>query len=471
MNYVPDFVRYVNNCESIMKQILQSGLKATCVAMLFSAGSVMAGQTQNLMEIYQQAQVNDPNWASAQSARRAAQEKLVQGRALTLPTVTAGANATHSNTDVEYKGTTSFFGRGGSESFETYGYNLNVTHPLFRKENSVQYEQSKTQVAQAEEQLNVSRQDLALRVAQAYFDVLLAQDKIDLIVAQKAAITKQLEQAKANFEVGTSTITDVHEAQARYDLTTAQEIAANNDLEVKKRSIQAITTQLPGRLATAKGNLQTAIPQPADMESWVELAEQNNLALRVQQQALALATQEIERAHARNLPTVDVVGSYADTRANGGVNPASYLADQRVLSVGLQVQLPVYQGGAITSKEREAAANRQKAQDDVETARRQADLQARQAFLNVSSTVAQVKAYEQALTSSQSQLDSSNLGYEVGVRTSVDVLNAQQQLYSAKRDLLQARYSFLLSVLQLKAAAGVLTDKDMAEINQMLEGS
>lgn len=440
-----------------------------CVALLFTASDTFAGPTQNLLEIYQQALTNDPNWASAQSSRLAAQEKLVQGKALLLPTVTAGAIANHSNTDIEYRGRTSFFGTGATESFETFGYNVNLTHPLFRKQNSVQYEQSKTQVAQAEEQLNTSRQDLMLRVSQAYFDVLLAQDKIDLIGAQKAAITRQLEQAKANFEVGTATITDVHEAQARFDLTTAQEIAAVNDLEIKKRAIQAFTTQLPTRLATAKSDLQAAIPVPADMESWVELAEQNNLGLKVQQQNLQLAMQEIERAHAGHLPTLDVVGSYADTRANGGVN--GFGNDLKNLTVGLQLQVPLYQGGSITSKEREAAANRQKAQDDVEAARRQADLQARQAFLNVSSTVAQVKAYEQALTSSQSQLDSTNLGYEVGVRTSVDVLNAQQQLFSAKRDLLQARYTYLLSILQLKAAAGVLQEKDLGEISQLLEGA
>ena len=454
-----------------MNQCIKAGFALGWVALLFAAGDVLAAPTQNLLDIYRQAQTNDPNWASAQSSRLAAQEKQVQGKALILPTVTAGANVNHSNSDVEYRGSSVFFGNGGTESFETYGYNVSLTHPLYRKENSVQYEQSKTQVVQAEEQLNSSRQDLMLRVSQSYFDVLLAQDKIDLIVAQKAAISRQLEQAKANFEVGTSTVTDMREAQARFDLTTAQEIAAVNDLEVRKRAIQAITSTLPGRLSTAKSDLKAVIPSPSDMESWVELAEQNNLALRVQQQGLQLATQEIERAHARNLPTVDLVSSFSDSRANGGINSSSYLGDQKILSVGLQVQLPVYQGGAIVSKEREAAANRQKAEDDLEAARRQADFQARQSFLNVSSAVAQVAAYEQALISSQSQLDSTNLGYEVGVRTSVDVLNAQQQLFSAKRDLLQSRYTYLLSVLQLKAAAGVLQEKDLGEISQLLEGS
>lgn len=438
------------------------------LAALFAAfpGLVLAGDGLSLLDIYHQAQTSDPAWASAQSARQAAQEKLPQGLSLILPTATLGASANHSNTDTEYSGARSFFA-GGRQDFETYNYNVNVSQPLFRMQNSVQYEQAKIQVTQAEEQLNAARQELMLRAAQAYFDVLLAQDRVDLIVAQKAAISRQLEQAKANFEVGTSTITDVHEAQARFDLTLAQEIAAINELEVKKRAIQSITGQLPAKLATANDKLVATSPEPQSMEKWVELAEQQNLQLRIQQQALALAEKEIDRTHAGHYPTVDVVGSYNDTHATGSTTGTG--ADTQNFTIGVQVQVPLYQGGAVVSREREAVANKQKALDDLENARRQADLQTRSAYLNVTSSVAQVKAYEQALTSSQSQLDSTNLGYEVGVRTSVDVLNAQQQYYSAKRDLLQARYTYLLSLLKLKAAVGTLADNDITDVNRILE--
>jgi outer membrane protein len=428
---------------------------------------------QNLLSTYHQARESDPVWASAQNANLAAQEKLVQGKALLLPTATLGANAGHTHTDLERTGGITNIGRSGYDDYETYGYSLNINQPLYRKQNSIQYEQSKIQVAQAGEQLNTANQELMLRVSQAYFDVLLAQDKIDLIAAQKSAISRQLEQAKANFEVGSSTITDVHEAQARFDLTLAQEIAAVNELEAKKHAIQAVTGQMPQRLATARNDLHAAIPEPVEMEKWVEIAEQNNLALKIQRQSLQLASQEVERTRAGHLPTLDVVGSYNDTRANGGTSSdlVGYNRGMKAATVGLQLEIPLYQGGAISSRAREAVANQQKTQDDVEAARRQADLQTRQAFLNVTSSVAQVKAYEQALVSSQSQLDSTTLGYDVGVRTSVDVLNAQQQFYSAKRDLLQARYSWLLSVLQLKAAAGVLSETDLAATNSLLEGS
>lgn len=442
------------------------------VISMFAVGSAFAAdRPQNLLELYKQAQSSDSAWAAARSTHAAAQEKLVQGKALTLPTVTLNANANHANTDLEYRsgGTGGFRQGGGNESFETYGYSVNVNHPLYRRQNQIQFEEAKTQVSQADEQLSTANLGLMTRTSQAYFDVLLAQDKIDLIEAQKAAITKQLEQAKANFEVGTATITDVHEAQARFDLLIAQDIAARNDLEVRKRAIQSIIGQMPGALASAKESLAVVIPAPQDMEKWVEMAEQKNPQLIYQQKALTLATQEIERTHAGHLPTLDAVGSYSDSRANGSATGIG--SDTKNFTIGLQLQVPIYQGGAISSREREAAINQQTAKDQLEQARREVGLQTRQAYLNVASAVAQVKAYEQALASSQSSLDSTSLGYEVGVRTSVDVLNAQQQYYSAKRDLLQARYTWLLSVIKLKAAAGLLTEDDLAATSSMLAGS
>jgi outer membrane protein len=446
-----------------MKKLLLTVLLLALPALARAEATV-----QDLLTVYRQALASDPLWASAQSANLATQEKLVQGRALTLPSATLSANANHARTDVRFNGA-SVFNTGGHERFDTYGYSVNLSHPLYRKQNSIQYEQSKTQVVQAAELMDEARQDLMLRVSQAYFDVLLAQDRIDLIAAQKNAIGRQLEQAQANFEVGTATITDVHEAQARFDLTVAQEVAALNDLESKKRVIQSLTGQFHERLAGTGAPVPVAMPEPIDMEKWVEIAEQGNRALKIQLQALELADQEIERTKAGHLPTLDVVGNYSDTRSNGGIN--GFGNDLKDFTVGLQFELPLYAGGAITSRAREAVANRQRALDDVENARRQAGLAARQAYLGVSSTVAQVKAFEQALASSQSQLDSTTLGYEVGVRTSVDVLNAQQQLYTAKYDLQQARYAYLVGTIRLKAAVGLLQENDLDAANRKLSGS
>jgi len=297
--------------------------------------------------------------------------------------------------------------------------------------------------------------------------VLIAQDKINLIRAQKEAILSQLDQANATFEVGTATITDVNEAQARYDLIVAQEIAAVNEHQIAKRAVQAITGEIPETLATVKTDIQVVSLQQ-NMQDWQEIARQNNLNIQIQQDNLKLAEQEIELKSAGHLPTLDAVASYTDNYTNGSPSVFSTGNELKNATIGLQFEIPIYQGGAVSSQVRQAAYNKQKAQDDLDLARRQTDLETQRTYLNLDTSIAQVKALEQALISSQSQLDSTKLGYEVGVRTSVDVLNAQQQLYSAKRDLLQARYNYLVNIVRLKSASGLVAEADLVEINQQL---
>ena len=431
--------------------------------------TAQAAETQNLIQIYQQALAHDPSWASAQSSHLAAQEKLAQGNAQLLPTVTFNAAVSEVQADTKFLGTTSVL-QGGKHNFETYNYGVNVTQPVYRKQIRAQLEQAKSQVVQADKQLALAQQNLILRTSKAYFDVLLAQDKLSLIDAQKTAINKQLEQAKANFDVGTATITDFNEAQARFDLVSAQEVAAMNELQVKKRAIQSMIGGMPQTLSAVRSDLLPQSPEPLDMEKWVEVAEQNSLNIALQQQSLEIATQEIERQNAGHLPTLDAVGGYNNNYANGTTSGLGSGSDVTVATIGLQLQIPLYQGGFVSSKVREASANKQKALDDLDLAKRQADLDTRSAYLNLVSSIAQIKAYEQALNSSQSQLDSTNLGYEVGVRTSVDVLNAQQQYFSAKRDLLQSHYTYLFNILSLKFATGLLSETDLESVNQQLVG-
>ncbi len=433
---------------------------------MLAIGQVQAEETQNLQQVYQQALTQDPVLASAKSGNRAMQEKLVQGNALYLPTINFNAGATASQTDIKYIGSSSVFRNGGRETFEGYSYGVNLNQPIYRKQIQAQLAQAKSQVEQSDKQLLLAQQNLILRSSKAYFDVLLAQDKIELIQAQKNAISKQLEQAKANFDVGTATITDFNEAQARFDLVQAQEIAATSDLEVKKRAIQSIIGQMPLKLNAVRADLQPQMPEPVAMDKWVEMSSQTNLMIAIQQQALEIATQEVERQNAGHLPTLDAIASYTDRYANGSAN--GFGSDLQDATIGLQLQIPLYQGGAIASRVREAVANKQKAMDDLVAARRQAELDTRQGFLDLVSVVSQIKAYEQALSSSQSQLDSTMLGYEVGVRTSVDVLNAQQQFFTAKRDLLQSRYAYLMNILSLKSAVGLLNDADLDAVNQQL---
>lgn len=423
---------------------------------------------QSLFDIYQLAKANDPTLASAYSANQAAQELIEQNKALYRPTVNFSASASASQTDIKYTGAGfNVFRNEGRQNFEGYNYGVEARQPIYRKQNLVQMDQSKTQVSIADKQYHLARQALILRTTQAYFDVLLAQDKLALIGAQKVAILSQLEQAKATFEVGTATITDVNEAQARHDLIVAQEVAAQNEIAIAQRTIQALTNEMPKTLATVKSDIQVH-PLNKAMQDWQQVATENNLNIQIQQDVAKLAEQEVERANAGHLPTLDAVASYGSSYSNGGTSGVGN--DLQNATIGLQLQIPIYQGGAISSRARQAVLNKQKALDDVEISRRQANLETQRAYFNLDTSIAQVKALEQALTSSQSQLDSTKLGYEVGVRTSVDVLNAQQQLFAAKRDLLQARYAYLVNIIRLKTATGLVSEPDLLDINQQLVG-
>lgn len=451
----------------MLKQ-LTFAIALICTNSVFAGDIQIQEKQQSLVDIYQQALARDPTLASALSANQAAQELIEQGKALYRPTVNFSANANASQSDIRYMGANSNnpFRFQGRSDYEGYNYGVDARQPIFRMQNWVQMDQAKTQVSQADKQLALSQQDLILRTTQVYFDVLIAQDKIDLIIAQKAAILSQLDQAKANFEVGTATITDVNEAQARYDLVVAQEIAAINEHQIAERAIQAITGDIPQKLATVKSDIKpNNIEQP--MDKWLEVAAQNNLNIQIEQDTVKFSEQEVDRLRAAHLPTLDAVTSYTTNYANGNATNTGG-SELKTGVIGLQLQIPLYQGGAASSRVRQAVLNKQKAQDDVEIARRKAELETQRAYLNLSTSIAQIKALEQALTSSQSQLDSTKLGYEVGVRTSVDVLNAQQQYFSAKRDLLQARYNYLVNIIRLKAASGIVAEADLADINQQL---
>ena len=424
----------------------------------------LQAQPLKLMDVYQQALAHDATLASALSANRAAQEIIEQGKALYRPTVNFNADTNTLQSNIHYLGTPG----NKKSSFDNYRYGVDARQPIFRKQNLIQIEQAATQVSQADKQLNLAQQALMLRTTQAYFDVLMAQDKIELIGAQKAAIASQLEQAQANFDLGSATITDANEAQARYDLTLAQEIAALNEFAIAKHAVQAITGQLPQRLASIKPQLKPN-EMGQSMATWQELALLNNLNIQIQQDAAKLAEQDIARNQAGHLPTLDAVASYTDSYANGSVSRFGTGNELQVGSIGLQLQIPLYEGGATSSRVRQAVLNKQKAQDDLDLVRRQTELDTQRAYLNLSSSIAQLKALDQAVISSQSQLDATQLGYQVGVRTSVDVLNAQQQLYSAKRDALQARYNYLTNIIRLKTAAGIVAAADLVDINQQLE--
>jgi len=420
-------------------------------------------QAADLLETYRAAQANDPVFAAARASQQAGQEKLPQGRSLLLPNISLSANSTFNDQTTQYRGATLF--PSGNQRYNSHGYGVNLTQPLFRQQNWLAYTEAELQVAQTDAQFKIAEQDLVLRVAQGYFDVLIAQDSVKLADAQKTAISEQLEQAKRNFEVGSATITDTREAQARYDLTSAQEIAAQNDLEIKRRTLQQLINAMPKDLKQLGKEFKLEAPQPADMEKWVDDAQLNSPQLAVAQAGAELAEKEVARNRGGHYPTVDLVASYSQNHANGGLGMGS---DNTNKSAGVQLNLPLFQGGLVNSKWREAEANRDRAKQELENARRSVALQTRQAYLGVVSGIAQVMALKQALISSESVLAASKTGQEVGVRTNLDVLNAQQQLYATRRDLYQAEYNYLISQLRLKAAVGSLGEESLTKVNQAL---
>lgn len=442
-------------------------IKPSLLTLSAMLGISVSAQAADLLETFHAAQANDAVFAAETARHQAGQEKLPQGRSLLLPSVNLNANTTYNQYNVNYLNAPPGLPfPAGQFNYNSHGYGATLVQPLYREQNWALYSESELQVVQADAQFKSAENDLALRVARAYFDVLLAQDEVDLAAAQKAAISEQLEQAKRNFEVGTATITDTHEAQSRFDLTTSQEIAAQSNLEIKKRVLEQLTSARTDNLRRLGEQFKLDMPQPADMEKWVEDAQQHNLQVANAKAGAELADKEVDRNRGGHYPTLDLVANYNRNYANGGTFGIG--SDSRMASVGVQLNVPLFQGGAVQSKWREAEANRDRAKSELESANRAAALQTRQAYLGVVNGIAQVKALQAALKSSQSLLDSSKLGQEVGVRTNLDVLNAQQQLYSTRRDLYQAEYNYLQSQLQLKAASGSITEEDLAGINRAL---
>jgi outer membrane protein len=433
------------------------------VVMLVAIGIILQtpAQAASLMNIYREALEQDAQYGAERAAYIAAQEKLPQGRAGLLPNINFTGTGQNQYIDTNF---------GPERLVKNRGIVLAATQPLFRIENFIIYEQSKNQVAQADARFVLAAQDLILRVSQAYFDVLIAQANLEVVESQKKAISEQLEQAKRNFEVGIATIVDTHEAQARHDLTVSQEIVARNTLEVNKRALQGIINRFPDQLISTSIDKIVSAPLTLpyeNMEEWVALAEQKNFSLKIQQFTFDLAEQDIKKARAGHYPTLDLVAQYSNQQGVGGAITGVGI-DLESKSVGLQMNVPIFQGLSVQSRIREALANRDKARQDLENTKRTIGLQVRQQFLNVTNGIALIKAQKQALTTSKSQLDSTILGRDVGVRVEVDVLNAQQQYFAARRDLAQAYYNYLMSRLRLKAEVGELDEEVLQEINGLL---
>jgi outer membrane protein len=337
--------------------------------------------------------------------------------------------------------------------------------PLFNRSNDATIAQAERSFDIAAADLQTAEQDLIVRVAQAYFDVLVAQDALTATQANKKAFGEQLASAKRNFEVGTATITDTREAQARFDLATAQEIAADNDLRTKRIALD----QLVGRSNVAPKPLATpvALPPvaPADVEQWVAPSQSSHPSIRRAQLGLDIARLETDKARAGHLPTVDAVATVAPSNVRGDTLARG---TSTTASAGVQMTLPLFAGFSVQNRIKETLALEEKSRNDLEAARRAVAQNTRSAFFGVQSGQAQAKALEAAEASSKLALEATQLGYRVGVRVNLDVLNAQTQLSQTQRDLSKARYDVLLASLRLRQAAGTLAPGDVAAVNALL---
>lgn len=432
-------------------------LPLAAATILALAGTARA---EGLLELYEAARAYDAAWQSARAQYDANVARGEQGRAGILPQAGLSAGVTRSAFENDNPAV--------NRNFTTQQATISASQPLYRPANLATYRQGQRQIELAEYQLTAAGQDLMIRVSQAYFDVLAAQDTLAFVRAQKTAVAEQLASARRNFEVGTSTITDTREAQARYDLVLAQEIAAENDLRVKRLALDTLvgkTNTQPNPLATP---LNVPAPQPNDPEVWVAVAEEASPAIRQARKAVEIAELETDKAEAGHKPTLDATASYGVTNNAGGT--ATTLQDSRPKSgnVGIVFNLPLFAGFATQNRIRETLSLEEKARADLEATRRQVAQAVRTAFFGVQSGQGQVRALEAAEASSQSALDANRLGYQVGVRINIDVLNAQSQLFQTKRDLAQARYNVLLGHLRLRQANGTLQPEDLARLNTLL---
>lgn len=415
-------------------------------------------QAQSLVDLYAAAQSYDASYLSAKLQFDASLAKASQAQAAVLPVANLNMGATRTNQEVVSAVTS---------NYATQTATLTASQPLYRPANWASYEQGKKSVDIAQAQLQQAEQDLIVRVSQAYFDVLAATDTLTFVQAQKKAVGEQLAAAKRNFEVGTSTITDSREAQAKYDLVIAQELAASNDLQVKSLALN----QLVGRQGVQPKSLKQPPTLPAlaatEMEHWVQTAQSQNPTVQQAELAVAVAQLETQKAQAGHKPTLDLTGSYSAINNNG---TSASPADSRVnvATVGLSFNLPLFAGFATQNRIKETLSLENKAQSDLENAKRAVGQGTRAAFLGVQSGMAQVAALQAAESSSQSALEANQLGYQVGVRINIDVLNAQSQLYDTKAKLAKARYDVLVGGLKLRQAAGTLKADDLQPINQQL---
>jgi outer membrane protein len=441
-------------------------VRGCVIALILFLGGIRSAGAIDLMEAYQSALDHDAQFAAQASAAQAGREYLRQSRAALAPRVNLSGQAL--NRDSELRLNTA---DGGSSILKpssggyTYGYSISVTRPLYRPDAVADSRQLAAQGEISAITFRAAQQDLILRVAEAYFGVLLAQDSLAFATAQKEAVAEQLAGAQARFDSGRARVTDVAEAQASFDSLKAAEIAAHSDLEVARARFYSLTGR-QGEDPTPLGSYERAVM--LDMPSWVDRARGESLDVQVKERELAMAEAEVNRTRLAGRLSVDLVAKFEDNYQDGDLSSVAYPDHSRGTSVGVQFSMPIFAGGALQSRYRQAVYQRDQARLELEATRRDVEVSIQQAYTGVTAGAQRVSALEVGLASAQTSLEAGELGLEVGTRTNLDVLTLQQQVFDAKRNLADARYDYLMSRLQLSAIAGELTTQDLRRLNDAI---
>ena len=475
-----------HDCQPVVQQRLGEATRAgaarrlrrTGLPVLLALSSLVPlhAPAADLLSLFQLAEQRDPVLKGAQAGLRATLEAFPQARAGLLPSLGITANVARNFEQLTVQGTTP---QGqdltaGDFTFTSGGYSLNVTQPLYHLDRFIQLKQADSRIRQAQHEIDAVYQELIVRLAERYFALLGAADNLDFAGAELTALRRQLEETRQRFEVGLIAITDVEEAQAGYDLSVAQEIEARNLLDDAREALHEVIGEDPGAIAKLREQIPLLSPEPANIAAWADQALVQNLRVAAAGAAVDTAREEIDRQAAGHFPTLDLVGrhgfntNFGNVETDGTISsPFSEEIDET--SIGLELAVPIFSGGAVVSRTREAAERHQQAIEQREQARRESYRRTRVAFLGVVAGISRIKALKQAVQSSMVSVASTKAGLEVGTRTAVDVVVTEQALFRTRRNYARARYNYLLDTLRLKSAAGTLTSGDLAAVNGFLE--
>jgi outer membrane protein len=426
-----------------------------------------AARATDLLDVYKLALSNDPTYLAAKANYNAEREKLGVASSVLWPHVYASANVGWNDINSGLIPVMNPLA-SAQQTYSNSGYAITLSEPLFDWEAFAAVSQAHAGVRQATAVFEAQREGLFLRVAGAYFHLLLANDNLGLAKSQEAAISQQREVAQGRLKVGLGTITEVDDANARYQMAAAQELQAQNNLADAQQAMREIAGNIPPKLLKLRDDIPLQQPTPADINQWVTKALSQNYQVVAAKEGTVIAKREISRQHAGAYPKLNVVGRYFSSN-NIGAEFGISGANETGTSVGLQLTVPIFQGGLVHKLSKSAGYTYEAAQQNLEATRRHVEREVRDAYLGISSGASRVSALKQAVVASKSALEAKKTGYEAGINTNLQVLDAQRDLYQAQRDYAAARYDYVFSELRLKQAAGTLSETDLAQINSWLQ--